>query len=81
MRFTTTVTDASGNIVASYAYDAYGNLRQAADTVGNPLLYTGSPFDATTGLIEDRARLDDLSRGRTLTESRVELSLRSLAEH
>ena len=59
---TTTITDASDSVVASYAYDAYGNPRQAADTVGNPLRYTGSPWDSTTGLIDDRALFYDPCR-------------------
>ena len=64
---TTTITDSSGNVAASYRYDAYGNLQQSADTIGNPLRYTGAPFDSTTGLTYDRARFYDPATGRFLT--------------
>lgn len=68
---TTTVTDASGSVVASYAYDAYGNLRQAMDTIGNPLRFTGLVSDAATGLIYARARDYDPATGTFLTPDPV----------
>ncbi len=64
---TTTLTDTSGNVVASYTYDAYGNLVQVEDTVGNRLRFTGLASDPTTGLIYARARWYDPTTGRFLT--------------
>lgn len=64
---TTTITNITGNLAASYQYDAYGNLKQSADTIGNPLQFVGAPWDATTGLVDDRARFYDPSTGAFLT--------------
>lgn len=64
---TTTITDASTNIVASYEYDPYGNLKQVSDTVGNALRFTGLASDTPTGLIYARARYYDPTTGTFLT--------------
>ncbi len=64
---TTTITDTSANIAASYQYDPYGNLKQVSDTVGNPLRFTGLASDTPTGLIYARSRYYDPSTGTFLT--------------
>lgn len=63
----TTLTDASGAVQASYHYDAYGNLVQSADNVGNPYRWDALEWDATTGLIHDGPRFYDPVTGRHLT--------------
>ena len=49
------LTDASGNPVESYRYNAYGQPLQAS-TVGNPYMFTGRRFDSETGLYYYRNR-------------------------
>jgi len=63
----TTLTDPSNNLAASYRYDAFGNLLQSADTVGNPNRWDALEWDTTTGLIHDGARFYDPVTGRHLT--------------
>jgi RHS repeat-associated protein len=65
---TTALTDASGNVAASYRYDAYGNvLSGSSDAVRNPLRFDALASDPTSGLVYDRARFYDPSTGRFLT--------------
>ncbi len=65
---TTSLTDGQGNVLASYLYDGYGNLRPGSmDDVGNPLRFAGLPSDPASGLVYDRARLYDPTTGRFLT--------------
>lgn len=64
----TELKDASGTFAAAYHLDAYGNLLPgSADTVGNPLRFTGLATDSTTGLVYARARWYDPTTGRFLT--------------
>ncbi len=65
---TTTVTDSTSRVRATYRYDAYGNLLPgSSDTIGNPLRFTGLASDATSGLLYARARWYDPRTGRFLT--------------
>ncbi len=69
------ITDASGNLVESYAYDEFGNpaiLDSAgqvvpASAVGNPYLFTGHRFDLETGLYHARHRYYDPAAGRFIS--------------
>jgi RHS repeat-associated protein len=56
---TTQLTNASGVVVQSYAYDAHGQRTSSAPTVPNPFQYAGQYTDATTGLQYLRARYHD----------------------
>jgi len=56
---TTQLTNASGTVIQSYAYDAHGQRTSSAPTVPNPFQYAGQYTDATTGLQYLRARYHD----------------------
>ena len=58
------LTDGSGNVTKSYAYDAFGNEinQDASDT--NPFRYCGEYYDVETGTIYLRARYYDPTTGR-----------------
>jgi RHS repeat-associated protein len=67
----TSLIDSSGNAVASYTYDAYGNPTATAGSVVNPFRYTGREFDSDTGLYYYRARYYGPTAGRFLSEDPV----------
>jgi RHS repeat-associated protein len=60
------ITDSSGNLVESYAYDSYGNITSALSTIGNPYYFTGRRFDEESGIYYYRARQYDPTIGRFL---------------
>jgi len=62
----TELTDSTGAVAQSYAYDAWGNIIQQTGAVENPYTYTGREFDAETGLYYYRARYYDARTGRFL---------------
>ena len=64
---TRTVTDASGNVVATYTYDPYGNVTGTTGNLNNPLQFAGQYTDAESGLIYLRARYYDPSTAQFLT--------------
>ncbi len=45
------LTDANGNIIRDYTYDAFGVEQNAAGGDANPFRYCGEQFDAETGTI------------------------------
>ncbi|RLB70044.1 MAG: hypothetical protein DRH03_07625 [Deltaproteobacteria bacterium] len=49
------LTDNSGNVVETYAYNAYGMTDDLSE-LGNPYLYTGREYDSESGLYYYRAR-------------------------
>jgi len=57
------LTDASGNVVETFAYTPYGEANQVS-SLGNPYLYTGREYDSETGLYFYRARYYDAKLGR-----------------
>lgn len=61
------VTDSSGNILNSYKYDAFGDLRSANETVSNNIRFTGE-FQDANDLIYLRARYYDPGDGRFLSQ-------------
>lgn len=70
------VTDASGNEVASYEYDAFGNVTKETGTVENPYRLAGYRYDSVTGLYYLQQRYYNPKTGRFLnrdseTEIRV----------
>jgi len=65
------ITDVTGVVVKSYAYDSYGNIVLEMGTLENPFTYTGREFDSETGLYYYRARYYDSSIGRFINEDPV----------
>ena len=63
----TAITDQTGNVVARYVYDAFGNQRVTGSAV-NPFTFTGRELDAATGLYYYRLRTYDPQAGRFLSE-------------
>ena len=61
------LTDASGAVVQTYSYDAFGN-QTVSGGIANPFSYTSREFDPTTGLYYYRARYYDPTTGRFLSE-------------
>lgn len=66
----TALTDASGSVVDSYRYGAFGTVR-ATGTVANPFTYVGARSDSTTGLVYLSARYLDPTIGRFISEDPV----------
>jgi len=64
------LTDASGAVTDTYAYDAFGNVIADGSTV-NPYRYTGREWDAETGLYYYRARYYDPQTGRFINEDPI----------
>lgn len=60
------ITSDTGDLVASYAYDPYGNTRAATgpDAAANPIRYTGGHLDHATGLYKLGARYYDPTTAR-----------------
>ncbi len=62
------VTDASGGVTHSYAYDSYGATTETtASSVANPWRYTGQDQDVATGLYKVGARYYQPELGRLTT--------------
>ncbi len=69
------ITNASGTIVESYHYDAFGKP-ETASSAGNPYLFTGRRYEPGTGLYYYRARHYSPGLGRFLQEDPVMQSMR-----
>lgn len=67
--------DTSGNCVAEYSYDAWGNCTIVSDTNGiagvNPLRYKGYYYDSDTGLYCIQSRYYDSKTGRYINANSV----------
>jgi len=66
----TKLTNASGAVVESYTYDAFGNVT-AANNLDNPFRYAGEYYDIEIGLIYLRMRWYDPSLGRFISEDPI----------
>ena len=64
----TSMIDASGKVLNSYTYDAFGDTITYAETVANRFMYTGEQFDGITGQYYLRARYYDPTVGRFTQE-------------
>ncbi len=70
------ITDASGNLVAAYTYDPYGNLITSTGSLNNPFLYAGQYKDLDTGLYYLRARYYDPSTAEFLSTDPMSFTTR-----
>ena len=64
----TGLTDGSGIVTKTYAYDAFGNEINPGEADTNPFRYCGEYFDGETGSIYLRARYYDPAISRMLSE-------------
>ena len=60
-------TDQLGAVVATYSYDAYGQLLSSMGSAPNPFRYTGEYQDSESGLYYLRARYYDPTTQQFLT--------------
>jgi len=65
------LTDPAQTVIATYLYDAFGNLLAQTGTVVNLYLFTGEQQDLTTGLVYLRARYYDPSIGRFISRDPI----------
>ncbi|MGH9070681.1 MAG: RHS repeat-associated core domain-containing protein [Acidimicrobiales bacterium] len=56
---TVALTNSAGGVVATYAYDPYGNLASSTGSLANPLLYAGAYQDSESGLYALGVRMYD----------------------
>ena len=72
------LADANGNLVARYAYDAWGNLLEAdvavSDLADNRYLFQGREYSHVTGLYNFRLRWYDPATGRWLSKDPIGIS-------
>src|SRR5690606_34956525 len=61
------LTDASGSVTDTYAYDAFGVLLDSHGTTPNEFLYAGEQLDPNVGFYYLRARYYAQSSGRFVT--------------
>jgi RHS repeat-associated protein len=61
------LTNSSGSLTDSYAYGAFGDLKNSTGITANNYRYTGQQFDSLTGLYSLRARYYNPNEGRFLS--------------
>ncbi|WHH58413.1 RHS repeat-associated core domain-containing protein [Petroclostridium sp. X23] len=66
------LTDASGNVIKNYDYDAFGNEKNPDPNDTNVFRYAGEMFDKETGTYYLRARYYDPTIGRFISEDSYE---------
>jgi RHS repeat-associated protein len=64
----TSLSNSSGALAETYAYDSFGKLITSTGTVTNPFHFTGRDYDSETTLRYYRARYYDPLSGRFLSE-------------
>lgn len=65
---TTSLTDTTAQLSATYTYSTFGGLVSSTGSAANPFRYTGRDFDSDTNLYYYRARYYDASIGRFMSE-------------
>ena len=75
LRSVAALTDSSGNVVRSYAYDSWGRP-QGTEPAGpaNPFLFAGCEYDVETGLCYLRARCYDPATGRFISSDPLDIA-------
>jgi len=71
----TGITDSSKQPVASYGYDAFGNIISQTGTLTNPYTFTGREYDPESGLYYYRARYYDPGIGRFLQPDPLDMAM------
>ena len=66
------LTDSAGAVVATYQYDAYGNLLKETGNVENPYRYAGYRYNKESGLYYLQSRYYNPETGRFLTRDTFE---------
>lgn len=66
----TALTDAEGNIIQSYDYDAFGSITSTVN-ITQPYTYTDREYDQETGMYFYRARYYDPKVGRFVTKDPI----------
>ena len=61
------VTDATGTVQATYAYEPYGNVGAITGSINNPFRFAGQYQDAESGMYYLRARYYDPATGQFLS--------------
>ena len=61
------MADSTGNIVNTYEYDPWGNIRSQTEAVDNPIKYAGEYYDDELGMYYLRARYYDPAVGRFIS--------------
>jgi RHS repeat-associated protein len=67
----TSLSNLSGALAETYAYDAFGKLTAFTGTLTNPFQYTGREFDSETELYSSRARYFDPNAARFLSQDPI----------
>lgn len=67
----TGVTNSTGALVDTYAYDPYGQTTSASGSVANPWRYTGQYLDSATGLYKVGDRYYSPTTGRWTQQDRI----------
>lgn len=65
------LTNSTETVVASYTYDAFGNLIASSGSSDNTYGFTGEQFDDSSGLLYLRARYYDASIGRFISRDLI----------
>ena len=68
----TSLTNSTGALANSYAFESFGNLTASSGTITNPFRYTGREFDPETGIYYYRARYYDPAIGRFASEDPIQ---------
>ena len=68
----TSISNSAGQISNTYAYDSFGNVTASSGTLPHSFQYTGREADLETGLYYYRARYQDPTIGRFLSEDPAE---------
>jgi RHS repeat-associated protein len=74
------LTNSSGSLTDSYAYGAFGDLKNSTGTTANNYRYTGQQFDSLTGLYSLRSRYYNPSEGRFNSRDTWQINLSNPGE-